>query len=66
MTGELIIAKKQILIIFIRNSIILDQGFYMKKRGGGAETGFEGMRKVLLGFSQKRQKGAESEFKLRN
>lgn len=64
-TGELIIARKQISIIFSRNSIILDQGFYMKKKWG-AETGFEGLRRVLLGFSQKRKKGAESEFKLRN
>ena len=33
-TGELIIARKQISIIFSRNSIILDQGFYMKKKWG--------------------------------
>ena len=55
-TGESIIARKQISIIFSRNSIVLDQGFYMKKRWG-AETGFEGMRRVLLGFSQKKKEG---------
>lgn len=55
-TGESIIARKQISIIFSRNSIVLDQGFYMKKRWG-AETGFEGRRRVLLGFSQKKKEG---------
>ena len=55
-TGESIIDRKQILIIFSRNSFVLDQGFYMKK-GWGVETGFEGMRRVLLGFSQKKNEG---------
>ena len=54
-TGESIIDRKQISIIFSRNSIVLDQGFYMKKRWG-VETGFEGMRRVLLGFSQKKER----------